>query len=54
MNAPPGYQCYKTDVSLVFYNIIFAEETGFPIVREAIKVDKNLHVQLQKCGRPSR
>ena len=26
MNASPGYQCYKTDVSIVFYNITFTGE----------------------------
>ena len=30
----------------------FDEESGFSSIREAINVDKNLHVQLQLCSKP--
>ena len=49
-NAPPGYCFYKTYQTIVFYAIQFNEQTGFPIVREVIKNDQNLHVQLEYCN----
>ena len=51
-NAPPGYCFYKTYQTVVFYAIQFKEQTGFPIVREAIKIDQNLHVQLEYFNNP--
>ena len=49
-NVPPGYCFYKSYQTVVFYAIQFNEQTGFPIVREVIKIDQNLHVQLEYCN----
>ena len=46
-NAPKGYCCHKTDHCKIYYNLVFHKESGFPSIREAIKVDQSLHVQLQ-------
>ena len=42
-----GFQYKKTDNCVVYYNLKFDDETSFPKVLEAIKVDRDLHVQLQ-------
>ena len=49
-SAPAGYQCYKTNDWIIFYNIAFHDKSGFPFVKEAIKIDRQMHVQLQLCG----
>ena len=51
-NAPKSYCCRKTDHYIIYYNLVFYKESGFPSIREAIKVDQNLHVQLQLSGKP--
>ena len=51
-HAPPGYSFHKTEQHILYYLLQFDDETAFPIVREAIKVDNNLHVQLQYCNNP--
>ena len=47
-HAPTGYSCNKTTDHIVFYNLSYVE--GFPVILESIKVDDNLHVQLQYNG----
>ena len=47
--SPEGFQCRKSKNHIVFYNLVFDEETQFPKLLEAIKVDE-LHVQLQYSG----
>ena len=49
-SAPAGYQCYKTNDWIIFYNIAFHDKSGFPFVKQAIKIDRQMHVQLQLCG----
>ena len=49
-NAPRGYQCEKNENFIIFYHIVSNQTTGFPQIEEAIKIDKNLNVQLQFCG----
>ena len=49
-SAPAGYRCYKTNDWIIFYNIAFHDKSGFPFVKEAIKIDRQMHVQLQLCG----
>ena len=44
-HAPPGFQCTKSDNSIVFFNLTYVD--GFPVIFESIKVDQSLHVQLQ-------
>ena len=51
-NAPKGYCCHRTDHYVIYYNFAFHKESGFPLIREAIKVDQSLHVQLQLSGKP--
>jgi len=36
----------------IFNNIVHNEDTGFPSVQEAIKVDEHLNVQIQFCSYP--
>ena len=35
--APPGFQCTKSDNSIVFFNLTYVD--GFPVIFESIKVD---------------
>ena len=49
-HAPPGFQCTKSDNSIVFFNVTYVD--GFPVIFEPIKVDQSLHVQLQFNGHP--
>ena len=49
-HAPPGFQCTKSDNSIVFFNVTYVD--GFPVIFESIKVDQSLHVQLQFNGHP--
>ena len=51
-HSPEGYSCKKTEECIVFFNLVFDDSTGFPHIFESIKVDKNLHVQLQYNGNP--
>ena len=36
----------------MFYRISFDDDTQFPVIQESIKIDHNLHVQLQYKGSP--
>ena len=45
--TPDGFQFKKSNDNALFYNLIFDEETKFPKILESIKVDSDLHVQLQ-------
>ena len=49
-HAPPGFQCSKSNNSIVFFNLTYVD--GFPVIFESIKVDQSLHVQLQFNGHP--
>ena len=51
-HCPPGYQYHSTTHHVIFYCVVFDEETSFPTIEEAITIDKKLHVQLQYCGCP--
>ena len=44
------FQCRKSKSHIVFYNLVFDEEMQFPKILEGIKVDDELHVQLQYSG----
>ena len=48
-HAPANYLFYKTLEFVVFYYVKFSS-SGFPKIYEAIKINKNLHVQLKWCG----
>ena len=51
-NAPKGYCYHKTDHYIINYNFVFHKESSFLSIREAIKVDQSLHVQIQLSGKP--
>ena len=51
-HAPEGFTCRRTDDCLLFYRLECDEKTHFPKLLESIKVDKDLHVQLQYNGEP--
>ena len=51
-HIPAGFSCRKTSDYILFYRIEFNEATGFPRICESIKVDSELHVQLQYNGDP--
>ena len=51
-HAPDNYQFYKGLQCIVFYNLVFSVTSGFPAVYGAIKIDKELHVELEWCGDP--
>ena len=51
-HSPDGFKCRKSNDAIIFYNLVFDEETQFPTVLETIKVDRELHVQLQYNGNP--
>ena len=46
-NYRPGFQFYRTVNTIIYYKIIFDEKSRFPWILEAIKVDSELHVELQ-------
>ena len=45
-NAPQGYLTHKTSKYIVFYKLIFNDKTNFPEIVDAIKINKNLNVEL--------
>ena len=45
--APDGSQFKKSNDHALFYNLVFDKQTKFPKIQELIKVDSDLHVQLQ-------
>ena len=45
-NASRDYQC-ENENFIIFYQIFSNQTTGFPQIKEAIKMDRNLNVQLQ-------
>ena len=45
-------QFKKSNYHALFYNLVFDKETKFPKILESIKVDSDLHVQLQYNGIP--
>ena len=49
-HSPEGFSCKKTPECIIFYNLVFDPDTGFPNIFESIRVDTELHVQLQYNG----
>ena len=47
-----GYEKKAGEGYVLFYNIVFDENTNFPNILESIKIDLDLHVQLQYNGNP--
>ena len=50
--TPAGFQFKRSDDHALFYNLVFDEETKFPKILQSIKIDSDLHVQLQYNGIP--
>ena len=50
--APDGFQFKISNDHALFYNMVFDEETKLSKIQELIKVDLDLHVQLQYNGIP--
>ena len=48
--CPSGFQTYKTDNYIFYYNFVYNENTGLPSIKEAIKIDSELHVWLQSVA----
>ena len=42
----------KLEDYILIYRIVFDPETHFPSVKKCIRIDQNLHVQLQCDGNP--
>ena len=48
----PGFEFKKHEDYILIYRIGFDIETHFPSIKECIRIDQNLHVQLQCNGNP--
>ena len=51
-HCPSGFTARRTDHALMFYRISYDKKTEFPKLLESIKIDENMHVQLQFNGDP--
>ena len=51
-HAPPSYTCFKAENEIIFYQLILDQNSKFPRIEGAIKVDKRLQVQLQYREKP--
>ena len=51
-HSPPGFVFRKFENSVVYYRLHFDESSQFPSVLESIRIDSDLHVQLQYNGIP--
>ena len=49
---PSGFEFKKHEHYILIYRIFFDIETHFPSINECIRIDRNLHVQLQCNGNP--
>ena len=50
--APAGFQFKKSDNCVLYFHLVFDDESKFPKILESIKVDYDLHVHLQYNGIP--
>ena len=50
--TPAGFQFKRSDDNALFYNLLLDKETKFPKILQSIKVDSDLHAQLQYNGTP--
>ena len=49
---PSSFEFKKQEDYILIYRIVFDIETHFPSIKECIRIDWNLHVQLQCNGNP--
>ena len=47
--CPAGYLFRKASDHVIYYKVCFDENSGFPVVKDAIKIDGQLHVELRFC-----
>ena len=50
--APAGFQIKELDNCVLYFYLVFDDETKFPKISESIKVDVDLHEQLLYNGMP--
>jgi len=48
--CPPGFDFHKINDYVIYYKLCFDDESGFPVVKDAIKIDPQLHVELRFCN----
>ena len=48
--APAGFQFKKLDNCVLYFHLVFNDETKFAKILESMKVDDDLHMQLQYNG----
>jgi len=52
-SSSPGFLTFKTEDYILYITIyVYDEDTGFHSVKEAIKIDRDLHVRLQSNSCP--
>ena len=51
-HSPPGFEFRQFQGCVIFYRLKFVNVSKFPTILESIRIDKDLHVQLQYNGIP--
>ena len=51
-HSPPGFEFRQFEGCVIFYRLKFDNVSQFPTILESIRIDKDLHVQLQYNGIP--
>ena len=51
-HSPMGFITCKSENYVLYYNLVYHEDIGFPEIKEAIKIDRDLRVYLQHESRP--
>ena len=51
-HSPPGFEFRQFEGCVIFYRLKFDNASQFPTILESIRIDKDLHVQLQYNGIP--
>ena len=51
-NIPAGFRFKKEDNNIILYRLVIDEDTSIPKILESIKIDTELHMQLQYNGMP--
>ena len=51
-HSPPGFEFRQFEGCVIFYTLKFDNVSKFPTILESIRIDKDLHVQLQYNGIP--
>ena len=51
-HSPMRFVTYKSENYILHYNLVYHEDTGFPEIKKAIKINGDLRVYLQHESRP--